>query len=83
LFLSNLKARILTSNSRCNKQDQALTFYKDKWQIGTKFKAMKSSGFNLVDTHLTDLERLSMLIAVVAIAFIWAYLADIEKHENF
>ena len=65
-----------------NKQDQAMVFYKDRWQIESMFKAMKSSGFNLEDTHLTDLERLSKLIAVVAIAFIWAYLAGIDKHEN-
>ena len=65
-----------------SKQDQAMVFYKDRWQIETMFKAMKSSGFNLEDTHLTDLERLSKLIAVVAIAFIWAYLAGIDKHEN-
>lgn len=62
--------------------DQALINYKERWQIETMFKAMKSSGFNLEDTHLTDLERLSKLLAVVAIAFVWAYLAGIDKHEN-
>ncbi len=40
------------------------------------------SRISIEDTHLTDLERLSKLIAVVAIAFIWAYLAGIDKHEN-
>ncbi|WP_152541922.1 hypothetical protein [Saccharicrinis fermentans] len=43
---------------------------------------MKSSGFNLEDTHLTDLERISKLLAALAIAFVWAYLAGIDKHEN-
>lgn len=65
-----------------NKQDQAMTFYKDRWQIETMFRAMKTSGFNLEDTHLTNLERISKLIAVVAIAFVWAYLAGIDKHLN-
>jgi hypothetical protein len=46
------------------------------------FRAMKSSGFNLEDTHLTDLNRISKLLAVVAIAFVWAYLAGIDKHLN-
>ena len=29
--------------------------YKFRWQIETAFKAMKSSGFNIEDTHLRDL----------------------------
>jgi hypothetical protein len=65
-----------------NKQDQALINYKDRWQIETMFKAMKSSGFNIEDTHLSDLSRISKLIAILAIAFVWAYLAGIDKHEN-
>ncbi len=43
---------------------------------------MKTSGFNIEDTHLNKLERLSTLISVVSIAFIWAYLAGIDKHEK-
>ena len=46
------------------------------------FRAMKSSGFNHEDTHLTDLQRISKLLTVVAIAFVWAYLAGIDKHCN-
>lgn len=65
-----------------NKQDQSLINYKERWQIETMFKAMKSSGFNLEATHLSDLERISKLLAVVAIAFVWAYLAGIDKHQN-
>ncbi|MEA3445980.1 MAG: IS4 family transposase [Bacteroidota bacterium] len=44
------------------------------------FRAMKTSGFNLEDTHLNDLERISKLLCLVCIAFIWAYLAGIYKH---
>ena len=65
-----------------NQQDQALINYKERWQIETMFKAMKTSGFNLEDTHLTNLDRLSTLLSVLAIAFVWAYLAGIDKHEN-
>lgn len=89
VYLSGCKTVNLTTRkvdyviiASYNQQDQAMTFYKDRWQIETMFKAMKSSGFNLEDTHLTDLERLSKLISIVAIAFIWAYLAGIDKHEN-
>jgi hypothetical protein len=65
-----------------NRQDQALINYKDRWQIETMFRAMKSSGFNMEATHLTNLDRLSTLLSVIAIAFVWAYLAGIDKHEN-
>ena len=43
---------------------------------------MRYSGFNLEDTHLSNLYRLTTLMAVLAIAFVWAYLAGIDKHEH-
>jgi hypothetical protein len=46
------------------------------------FRAMKTSGFNLEDTHLTDLERISKLIALIAVAFVWVYRADTSKQLN-
>jgi hypothetical protein len=65
-----------------NKQDQILINYKERWQIETMFQAMKTSGFNIKNTHLNNLERLSTLISVISIAFIWAYLAGIDEHEK-
>ena len=59
-----------------------LGHYRDRWQIETMFKSMKSSGFNLEDTHLTNLDRISKLVALTAIAFVWAYRVGINKHEN-
>jgi len=47
--------------------------YKRRWQIETMFKALKSSGFNLEDTHLKDSERIEKLVSLVFIAFIWCY----------
>jgi len=65
-----------------NQQDQALLNYKERWQIETMFKAMKTSGFNLEQTHLSDLERISKLLALMAVAFVWAYRVGIDKHEK-
>lgn len=65
-----------------NKQAQALLNYKERWQIETMFRAMKSGGFNLEDTHLTDPKRISKLLVLVAFAFIWAYRAGIDRHFN-
>jgi len=65
-----------------NYDPQTLTAYKDRWQIETMFRALKTSGFNLEDTHLTELERISRLLSLLCIAFIWAYMTGIHKHEN-
>lgn len=61
---------------------QTLSAYKDRWQIETMFRALKTSGFNLEDTHLSDLDRISRLLSLLCIAFIWAYLTGIHRHEN-
>jgi hypothetical protein len=60
-----------------NKPDEAQTLYKERWQIETAFKALKTSGFNIEDTHLTDIERIKKLFALVLIAFVWVYKAGI------
>jgi transposase len=56
-----------------NKPDQAQSLYEERWQIETAFRALKSSGFNIEDTHLTDMERIAKLLALVMVAFVWAY----------
>lgn len=56
-----------------NKPEEALEKYKQRWQIETLFRGLKSSGFNLEDTHVTHLDRLEKLILLVMIAFVWCY----------
>jgi hypothetical protein len=56
-----------------NKPDEAHSHYKERWQIESAFKALKTSGFNIEDTHLTDLDRVEKLLTLVLVAFIWAY----------
>ena len=60
----------------------ARKIYKERWQIETAFKALKTSGFNIEDTHLQDIERIEKLFALVIIAFTWAYIVGIYLHEN-
>jgi len=75
-----------------NPQD-ALEIYKERWQIETAFRGLKTSGFNIEDTHLTDIERIEKLFALVTVAFAWAYVVgdylhryvkpiQIKKHGN-
>ncbi len=56
-----------------NKPDQALEYYRERWQIETLFRGLKSSGFNLEDTHVTHLDRLEKLVMLVMVAFVWCY----------
>lgn len=56
-----------------NKPDEAQSFYKEHLQIRTAFRAIKSSGFNIEDTHLTYMERVGKLFGLLSIAFVWAY----------
>ena len=46
------------------------------------FKSMKSSGFNIEKTHLTDLKRIEKLTLLIMIAFVWCYKVGIYLHDN-
>lgn len=65
-----------------DKAHNALDIYKQRWQIETMFRAFKTAGFNLEDTHLTDYQRLDKLLMLTAIAFHWAYNTGIYEHKN-
>lgn len=56
-------------------QADAFTAYAQRWEIETLFGALKSRGFNLETTHLTQPDRLSTLLALLALAFAWTYRA--------
>jgi len=60
----------------------AIAIYKQRWQIETAFRAMKSSGFNIEDTHLSDLYRIEKLFSLVMVAFAWAYVVGIYVNDN-
>lgn len=56
-----------------NKPEQAMEYYKQRWQIETLFRGLKSSGFNIESTHVTDLDRLEKLFSLTMVAFVWCY----------
>ena len=62
-----------------NRPEDGVATYKKRWEIETAFRAMKSSGFNIEDTHLRDRGRIARLFAIVCIAFVWAYLVGEHK----
>lgn len=55
--------------------EAAARLYADRWQIETMFRALKSQGFKLDTTHLHHPDRISRLIGVLSLAFVWAYRA--------
>lgn len=65
-----------------NKPEQALVFYKQRWSIETLFRSLKTSGFNIEDTHVTDLNRLEKLFSLAMIAYIWCYKIGEYLDEN-
>lgn len=65
-----------------NCPENAQELYKERWQIETAFKALKSSGFNIEDTHLANIERIERLFSLVMVAFLWAYLVGIYRDEK-
>lgn len=65
-------------------QDTAgLADYALRWGIETLFGALKSRGFDLEATHVTEPERLCRLLALLSIAFCWAFAAGawLARHE--
>jgi hypothetical protein len=50
------------------KPRRALARYRRRWTIETLFGNLKTKGFNLEDTHITDHGKLSTLLAVLAMA---------------
>src|SRR5215211_1122034 len=52
--------------------EQTLWNYCLRWQIETLFGVLKTRGFRLEDTHLTETDRVSRLLSLLAIAFCWA-----------
>lgn len=70
----------------------ALETYAERWKIESLFKALKSSGFRLEDTHLIHAERIQLLVCIVSITFVWALKVGhwihkkkpiaIKKHER-
>ena len=62
-----------------NRPEDGVATYKKRWEIETVFRAMKSSGFNIEDTHLRDRGRIARLLAIVCIALVWADLVGEHK----
>lgn len=57
--------------------------YKRRWAIETLFQNLKSRGFEIEETHLTEAAKIDKLFAVLALAAAWAVkTGELESVEN-
>ena len=60
---------------------QVMNDYAKRWKIEVLFESLKSRGFNFEDVNLKDQESLKRLLAVMTLAFCWAYHAGAWLNE--
>jgi len=53
--------------------ENALSFYKCRWEIETLFSAFKKRGFNLEETHMSKPQKLDTLFTILALSFVWSH----------
>lgn len=51
----------------------SIKIYAKRWEIETLFECLKGRGFNFEDTRLTTPERVSKMVAVLALTYCWAH----------
>lgn len=57
----------------------ATALYRRRWEIETMFAALKSRGFDLEKTRVTDPDKVENLIGLLALAFGWARLVGEKR----
>ena len=57
-----------TDNPKC-----AISRYRQRWQVECLFADMKTKGFNLENTRLTDKAKINTMLVVLTLAITWAY----------
>ncbi|HMQ49527.1 MAG TPA: IS4 family transposase [Saprospiraceae bacterium] len=75
------EAKYLLILTNANVQ-KAIDLYRSRWSIEVFFQSIKKRGFNLENTHMTDLPRLKKLFAIVCLAFACCLKVGVWKHQN-
>lgn len=60
----------------------ALQRYARRWKAECLHQALKGRGFDLEATHLTHLDRVSTLLTVVALAYVWCCLVGEDREAR-
>jgi hypothetical protein len=56
--------------------------YRQRWDIETLFAALKSRGFDLEATHLTEPDRIRKLLGVVALTYSWTRIVGLDRENR-
>ena len=60
---------------------RGLAFYRKRWTLETAFRAMKSAGFNMEETHL-GVKRFENMLTLLMIAFAAVFIDGLVKIES-
>ena len=83
MFIYLVLDHILVSYlSNSDNLETLIPIYSMKWEIENLFQAFKGRGFNLEKTHLAGANKISKLIALISIAFVWAHKIGEYKDAN-
>ena len=64
--------------------EEAIRYYQKRFRIETFFSDQKSRGFNIQKSHIEDPQRLSRLLIVTCLAYIWiVYLGSLCKSDGW
>ena len=56
--------------------------YRQRWDIETLFAALKSRGFDLEETHLTEPDRIRKLLGVLALTYSWTRIVGLDRKRR-
>jgi hypothetical protein len=56
--------------------------YQKRWGIETLFKALKTQGFQIENTAVTEPKKVEKLLFLIAIAFVWAYKTGVWRNQE-
>ena len=77
--LENGELLIIVTNAN---PKESLDLYAQRWEIEMLFKALKTAGFNLEDTHIDDLNKIDTLVSLLTIALVWAHKVGERLHND-
>ena len=62
---------MIIATNKMNKN--AIAVYLRRWEIENLFACLKGRGFCFEDTHMTHLDRIEKLMALLVVGFCWAH----------
>ncbi|OLV17855.1 Mobile element protein [Deinococcus marmoris] len=71
------EALIVASNA--TKGQHILKGYRQRWKIECLFRALKTKGFNLENTHMTLPAHVTRLLCLLILGYVWSVLVGIDQ----